>query len=294
MTGETNSKLAAPSSGSALRLAGVALIVAGGLVYAALGGVDENPAALLGALLMVAGALLYFRGRQHAAKARAASPASPIHDYSKREVLYLRSFRTDIATTGKILFSGFTTDEEQLADVLRPFGDLIAIGRPGEPLPVPGADRMYATDAEWKDLVLQRMRAATLVVIRAGTGAGLLWEFGQAVSTLRPERVVVFVFNLSKVDYDAFAGQVREMLGIALPAVGSNSLMRTIIDLKENPLNVMPGFIHFLDDWSAQFLPLPRTVVRLGYNDYKKSFSLALRPVFERNGAVWQPAKRFG
>jgi hypothetical protein len=153
---------------------------------------------------------------------------------------------------------------------------------------------MYATDAEWKDLVLQRMRAATLVVIRAGTGAGLLWEFGQAVSTLRPERVVVFVFNLSKVDYDAFAGQVREMLGIALPAVGSNSLMRTIIDLKENPLNVMPGFIHFLDDWSAQFLPLPRTVVRLGYNDYKKSFSLALRPVFERNGAVWQPAKRFG
>ena len=69
--------------------------------------------------------------------------------------------------------------------------DLIAIGRPGEPLPVPGADRMYATDAEWKDLVLQRMRAATLVVIRAGTGAGLLWEFGQAVSTLRPERVVV-------------------------------------------------------------------------------------------------------
>jgi hypothetical protein len=78
--------------------------------------VDENPAALLGALLMVAGRCSISAGAS-AAKARAASPASPIHDYSKREVLYLRYFRTDIATTGKILFSGFTTDEEQLADV---------------------------------------------------------------------------------------------------------------------------------------------------------------------------------
>src|SRR5262245_24831779 len=31
------------------------------------------------------------------------------------------------------------TDEEELADVLQPFGDLIAIGQPGEDLPKPGA-----------------------------------------------------------------------------------------------------------------------------------------------------------
>jgi hypothetical protein len=294
MTGETNAELAAPSSGSALKLAGIALIVGGGLVYMALGGVEENLVAIAIGPAMAGGLLLYFRGRQHAAKARAASRAIAIHDYSKPEVLYLRSFQADISTTRKILFAGFTTDEEQLANVLRPFGDLIAIGRPGEPLPAPGADRMYATDSEWKNLVLQRMRAATLVVIRAGTGAGLLWEFEQAVSTLRPERVVVFVFDVSKVEYDAFAGQVRERLGVALPVIESNSLVRTIIDLKEKPSKLTPGFIRFSDDWSAQFLPLPRTVVRLGYNDYKKSFSLALRPVFERNGVAWQPAKRFG
>jgi hypothetical protein len=294
MTGDTNAQLTAPSSGSALKRTGIALIIAGGLVYAALGGPDDNPAALPGPLIMIGGLLLYFRGRQQAAKARAASPASPVRDYSKPEVLYLRSFGADTSTTRKILLSGFTTDEEQLADVLRPFGELIAIGRPGEPLPVPGAARMYASDSEWKDLVLQRMRAATLVVIRAGTGPGLLWEFGQAVSTLRPEKVVVFVFDVSKADYDAFAAQIRETLGVTLPAVESNSLVRTLIDMKESPLNVTPGFIRFSDDWSAEFLPLPRTVVRLGYNDYKKSLKLALRPVFERNGVAWQPAKRFG
>ena len=282
-----------PSSGSALKLAGAALFIAGGLLYYALGGPDDNPAALPGPLVSIGGLLLYFRGRRHAAKARAASPASPIHD-SKPHVLYLRSFRADISTTSKILFSGFTTDEEQLADVLRPFGDLIAIGQPGEPLPVPGAARMYATDSKWKDLVLQRMRAATLVVIRAGTGPGLLWEFEQALSTLKPEKVVVFVFNVSKAEYDAFAGRVRETLGVVFPAIGSNRLVRILIDWKENPLNVMPGFVCFSDDWSAEFLPLPTTVVRLGYNDYKKPFVLALRPVFERNGVAWQGAKRFG
>jgi len=46
--------------------------------------------------------------------------------------------------------SGITTQEEQLAEVLRPFGDLVAIGRAGEQLPTPGAARIYASDAEWK------------------------------------------------------------------------------------------------------------------------------------------------
>src|SRR5207247_1203586 len=39
---------------------------------------------------------------------------------------------------------------EPLAEVLRPFGDLVAIGRAGEQLPTPGAARIYASDAKWK------------------------------------------------------------------------------------------------------------------------------------------------
>jgi hypothetical protein len=38
--------------------------------------------------------------------------------------------------------------EEQLADVLHPFGEMFTIGRSGEPLPLTGAVRMYATDFE--------------------------------------------------------------------------------------------------------------------------------------------------
>jgi hypothetical protein len=285
---------APPSSGCALKIFGIGLIVLGGLIYGAAGGVDgDNPMVIVGVIPMILGLFVYFRGRRKAAHARAVGPQSPLND-SKPDVLYLRSFRDDTSTTGKILFSGFTTEEEQLADALRPFGDLIAIGQPGESLPVPGAARMYATDAEWKDAVLTRMRSATLVVIRAGNSPGLLWEVGQALSTLSPARLVIFIFNLSRGDYDNFATRVRSTFGLHLPEIASPRLIRTVIDYRENPMNVMPGFIHFRDDWTAEFLPLPATIIRMGYNDYKKSFIQALRPVFERNRVSWQAGKRFG
>ncbi len=130
------------SSGRALKIAGIALLVAGGLLYAALGGPDDDPSGFLGVIVMIGGLLLHFRGRQQAAKFRAMGPESAVTD-SKPDVLYLRSFSTDASTSFKILQSGLTTEEEQLADVLRPFGDLVAIGQPGEPLPIPGATRVY-------------------------------------------------------------------------------------------------------------------------------------------------------
>ena len=62
--------------------------------------------------------------------------------------------------------SGFSNEEEDLAEAVRPIGDLVAVGQPGEPLPLPGAARMYWTNDEWQDAVLKRMREAPLVIIR--------------------------------------------------------------------------------------------------------------------------------
>lgn len=282
-----------PTTGRGLKFAGIGLIALGGVLYAVLGGPDDDPAAFLGVSVMIAGMLVHFRGRQQAAKARAAGAESPLAD-SKPDVLYLRSFRTDVSTSFKVLQSGLTTDEEQLADVLRPFGDLIAIGRPGEPLPIPGATRMYATDSEWKSVVLERMRSAPLVVIRAGTGEGLLWELGQAILNLNPENVLILVLDISVKEYAAFVDQVKAHFGLSLPAIQPYGLIRAVIDYRENPSKVRSGFISFSSGWIPDFLPIPSTYIRLGYNDFRKSFSLALRPVFERNGVAWHPAGRFG
>src|SRR4051812_1467106 len=119
------------SAGMGLKILGGALIVIGALLY----GITES---LVGPLLMVAGGFAHFRGRQRLARARAESAASPLAD-DKADVLYLRSFSSDTATFGRIAMSAWSTEEEQLAAALRPIGDLIAIGRPGESLPLPGA-----------------------------------------------------------------------------------------------------------------------------------------------------------
>lgn len=281
-------------SGTARKRAGIALIVVGGLLYGVAGDVDgDYPSAFFGPLVMLGGIVLHFRGRQQAAKSIAEASTSPLRD-SKADVLYLRSFRMDASSRVKILASGLSTEEEQLADVLRPFGDLIAIGQPGEPLPMPGAARMYATDAEWKSVVLDRMRSAPLVVIRAGTGPGLLWEVGQAFSTLSPEKVLILILNITMKEYCAFADQMRDSFHVALPTIGRCGLLRTVVDYRDNPSKVLPGFVRFAGDWQPVFLPLPFTVVRLGYNDLKKSFNAALRPVFEAHGVAWHPARRFG
>ena len=75
--------------------------------------------------------------------------------------------------------------------MLRPFGDLIAIGRPGERLPTPGAARIYTSDEEWKDVVKRQMQAAQLVVIRADVGENVFWELTQAVKTLNPQKLLI-------------------------------------------------------------------------------------------------------
>lgn len=280
------------TSGGGLKICGIFLIILGVLLYALLGGPDDNPAGLFGSIFGIFGLLMYFRGRRKAAQYKAADPNSPIHD-SRPDVLYLRSFQTDASTTFKKLASGFTTEEEQLADVLRPFGDMIAIGRPGESLPLPGATRIYATDAQWKNVVLDRMRLAPLVVIRAGTSTGLFWEFEQAFSNLHPARIVIFVMNITKRDYSTFADQMRASFQLAMPHIETFSVLRVAINPRDNPTKVLPGFIRFSDDWSPEFLPLPSTIIQLGYNDSRKSFNLALQPVFERHGVAWKPLGRF-
>jgi hypothetical protein len=269
---------------------GLILIVTGAAIYGVSGGPDESPVAgILGGLTMVAGVLVYFRGRQHSARIRAPR----ILEESKPDVVYLRAFRADISTTPQALMQGFTTEEEQLADVLQPFGKLVAIGRPGESLPPPGAARMYASDAQWQNIVSARITEAPLVVVRAGIGAGLLWELEHTIRNVNPKRVIIWILNLQKNEYATFCDQVKTRLGITLPRISQFSLFATILNIQNRPSKVTSGFIRFSQNWQPSFLPLPTVWTQFGYNDLRKAFSVALRPVFEEHGLQWRVLGRF-
>jgi hypothetical protein len=230
---------------------------------------------LLAPIWVGLGAFLFWRGRQYAAQ---ASAVSIIADH-KPHLLYLRPFQSD-CTTMKDIFKGnrsdWITEEEGLADVLRPFGELVAIGRPGESLPTPGAARIYASDEEWKDVVKRQMQSTRLVVIMAAVGENVLWELTQATKVVDPQKLLILVLKMKADDYESFRTKANPILGVSLPARAPSWRFGRV-----------SGFISFAADWKPNFLALTGPYFRSG--SFKRLAKYALRPVFESFGLEWQP-----
>jgi hypothetical protein len=268
-----------PRSGAVLKRIGVALVAAAFTAPFAIQfmfddiGMQVPPGAIVFMifLMLIPGAFLYHRGRQYAAQARTES----IVTTSKAHVLYLRAFETDrsfkVWQSQWAYWAFLGTEEEKLADVLRPFGDLIAIGRPNERLPTLGAARIYTSDEEWKDVVERQMQAAQLVVIRAGGGENVFWELTQAIKILDPQRLLILVLNMWD-DYELFRTRVSSLLPVPLPAP-------TLLRSSWPP----SGFIGFAEDWTPRFLALGGLQYSL-----KGRFKCALKPVFQSFGLEWQ------
>ena len=286
------------SSGTTWKIIGVALLVLGVVGGTALPGPINSMnykfllpiPYILPLLLGWSGAFLYWRGRQYAAQRLAES----VIPDAKPHLLYLRPFRSDF-TIAKALFHGLEkSEEEQLADVLQPFGELEAIGRPGESLPTPGAARIYASDDEWRDVVKRQMQASRLVVIRAGVGENVLWELTQAVRSLEPQKLLILVLKMKAQDYESFRTKANPILGVSLP--DQATLWRfgrlpwaqlATFQVQSVGYWKVSGFISFAANWKPNFLALKAPYFRSG--SFRRLAKYALRPVFENFGLEWQP-----
>ncbi|MEU9483407.1 transferase [Streptomyces decoyicus] len=124
----------------------------------------------------------------------ARSAAQALLADGRQPVLYLRSFADD--DTAARVDDGAPVNlhsrEEQLAAALSAFGPVIAVGRPGEPLPHLGAARFYLPQDDWQPVVLRLMELSQLIVLTLGLGEGLWWEVGQARAT-QPARKLVLL-----------------------------------------------------------------------------------------------------
>lgn len=118
-------------------------------------------------------------------------------------VLYLRSFQDDgdamvgpYRGFGMRQFTrlvGVRTAEQELTDILDHLGPVIAIGKPGEPLPELGAARLYVSHEMWQAKVLALMQQASLIVVRIGASAGVLWEIERALDVPREKIALLLV-----------------------------------------------------------------------------------------------------
>lgn len=276
-------------SGKSIKWAGAGLLISGGVLGYAVSivpGADTGDAMLVLSLLpipmVLGGAFLFYRGRQ--LEARKTAPK--IIGDTNPDVLYLRAFSTDPSLAGQVfsslltakVFSGLATEEEQLRDALAEFGDLVAVGEPDERLPRPGAAKLYASDAEWQDIVRRQMRDAPLVIIRAGNSKGLFWELSEAVQDVEPRSLLILVLNMRKKQYVTFIEHARDVFPKPLPG----------LDTVSGALGMKSGFIRFADDWTADFLVLKTPFFRgSAYRPLRRLFKFALRPVFEEHGVEW-------
>jgi hypothetical protein len=112
-------------------------------------------------------------------------------------VLLLRSFGDDkmsvaaAPTLGQI--KALARMEESIAEQFRPFGPLVAIGKPGEKLPELGASRSYYSDAEWQAAALELMQEALLIVVIAGVTPGLRWELEAIAHAGHQSKLIVLM-----------------------------------------------------------------------------------------------------
>jgi hypothetical protein len=152
----------APRPGRAHKISGVILIVAGAaweFLEEVLQWMPQSHNAgwqllridPLSLLMILGGAFLFWRGRQYAAKAN----TERIVTDSDPHVLYLRAFRSDTSIKGYLS----RRSPGLVCRALQPrrnswrkcCGRSAISSRPGEQLPTPGAARIYASDAGWKE-----------------------------------------------------------------------------------------------------------------------------------------------
>jgi hypothetical protein len=257
------------------------------------------PLALFGAL----GALCIMRGKRHMALAAgellARDPRPP--------VVYLRSFQADATAAksadGVRLLGGFnrifdtTTIEERLVAALSAIGPVIAIGKPGETLPMLGAARMYVDDEHWQRTVHLLMERAALVVLRLGDTPGFWWELEHSLS-LEPTKLVLIVPFKKAADYEAFRKRTETHFPHPLPPYGSPAGLFNWRFRPRRGLGKLFGLIYFQRDWTPKYVDLTRIgypwrlIPRyVGRQRLMRSLNWNLQPILKQLAIGWKPPR---
>lgn len=170
---------------------------------------------------------------------------SALRSDPRQPVLYLRSFPVDelLARTGETATDYFRTEEERLARAFAQIGPLVAIGRPGEPLPPAGAPRVYVGN-DWQRTVRELLDRAQLVLVGAGRGDGLRWELELVSATVDPRRVVVLL-PFDTWEYDHFRSGVADLFPHPLPDLAA---------LPDADHHGIRAALLFHEDWSAELV----------------------------------------
>ena len=213
----------------------------------------------------------------------------------RRPVVYLRSFEADSEIVlrpdgfwkkaATILFDYAVTfsPEQELAEIVNRVGPVIAIGKPGEPLPELGAARLYVGDADWKAKVTDMMARSRLVLIRTGSTPNLQWEVEQAMTRV-PRRQILLVSLGDAKKTAAFDAYFRHRFGPVLPS-GTTAATPLWMKLMSAGKHVAGKIIYFDEALKPREEPIRLSVSWVGLavglmRPYRDSIQTAMKHVF--------------
>jgi TM2 domain-containing membrane protein YozV len=214
-------------------------------------------------------------------------------------VVYLRAFESDSEILlrppgflNRALIACFDymatfSPEQEIAEILGSVGPVIAIGKPGEPLPELGAARLYVSDADWKAKITDMMARSRLVIIRTGSTPNLQWEIEQTMARV-PRRQILFV-SLGDAKQTAFFDQYfTQRFGAVMQSstAPATSLVTKFLSVGK----YATGKIIFFDEaQQPREEPIRLTVSWMGFvlglmRPYRDSIQPAMRRVFAQLG----------
>ncbi len=120
----------------------------------------------------------------------------------------------------RILFGkGVDTSEEQLGLFFRKRGPFIAIGKPGEKFATPGASKVYVTNEQWQNVVLEYLSSSQTVLLQPAKTEGVWWEVAQSLQKCEPQKLLLCMLNFynKQNDYERFRLRAQEFLPRPLP-----------------------------------------------------------------------------
>jgi hypothetical protein len=138
-------------------------------------------------------------------------------DMSKKENRGF-SFLNPIIAIRMFFDIGVESAAEVLSRAFRGVGPLVAIGRPGDELALPGADQMFVTDDQWKQVVLGYLDQCSAVVVQVSNSPGFLWELDQVMRRVPRHRVLFLVdFRGKWEEYPRFRDMVKASYAVDFP-----------------------------------------------------------------------------
>ena len=204
--------------------------------------------------IFTAGVLLVLASRRHFTRrledVLSKDPREP--------VLFLRQFGDDdVRHEDPTLPLSFArTFEERMVRSLGAIGPVVAIGRPGDHLPPPGAARIYLPNEAWQAEVSVFIDRSAFIALQTGDTPGIRWEVSQVVSRVRPSRLILVLpmevsggHRLDTVRYRRFVANNGDLFPRSLPC---------------NPPRGA-RFICFDDDWTPQPLITTKAGVETFY-----------------------------